>query len=336
MKGAAPLLLSLFACATPSAGIQETRTPEAFYVVNTKGDSVSLVDLSEMRETRRIEVGKEPYGVVALPDGKRVAIGVEGEGKVKFFDSTDYRLLAEVEIGRMHHDHLMLTADQRYLLDANYFSDTVVGIDVKTMKEAFRIEGASAPHVVKYGPKRKHVYVTCKKITGIAVMDPVARKLVAFHQLKVNPRGLTFDEDETTLFFGSFWVDGFFEMDIATGKVTRLHRLPTPEGDSAPREVTYHGCEGLDHDIVLAANEGRSFVDAVNYRTGAHLDRFAGASKPCCIERIPGPPGAPMRVLISNIGDDSVQLLEVSPEGKMRELGKAQVGADPKRVSFVY
>jgi len=35
--------------------------------------------------------------------------------------------LAEVKIGDMHHDHIVLTADGKHILDANYYSDTVVG-----------------------------------------------------------------------------------------------------------------------------------------------------------------------------------------------------------------
>lgn len=233
----------------------------------------------------------------------------------------------------MHHDHIVLTAGGKHILDANYYSDTVVGIDFKTMKESFRIEGCSAPHVVKYGPHNKHAYVTCKKITGIAIIDPVQRNLVNFHQINVNPRSLTFSPDESKLYFGSFWVDGFFEMETDTGKVTRLFRLPTPTDNSQPQEVTYHGCEAVSDEIVLAANEGRSYVDAVNVKTGRHLDRLTDTEKPCCIERIPGT--TPVQVLISNIGDGTLGVVEVSEAGKLKQLGKITVGKAPKRVAFV-
>jgi hypothetical protein len=53
--------------------------------------------------------------------------------------------------------------------------------------------------------------------------NPAARrKLVKFHQINVNPRSLTFSPDESKVYFGSFWVDGFFEMDAESGEVTRL------------------------------------------------------------------------------------------------------------------
>ena len=52
-------------------------------------------------------------------------------------------------------------------------------------------------------------------------------------------------------------------------------------------------------------------------------------AKPCCIEPIP------VHVLISNIGDGSLQFVEVSEQGKLKSLGKATVGKVPKRVAFV-
>jgi hypothetical protein len=202
------------------------------------------------------------------------------------------------------------------------------------MKEAFRIKETSAPHVVKYGPLGKYAYVTCKKITGIAIVDPAQRKLVKFHQINVNPRSLTFSPDEKTVYFGSFWVNGFFAMDAESGKVTQLFVLDPPKASSGQQEVTYHGVEAVYPGIVLGANEGRSYVDAVDVKSGMLLDRLtADVSKPCCIERVPGTD--PVRVLISNIGEGTLQLAEVSKEGKLKSLGKTAVGKAPKRVAFV-
>jgi hypothetical protein len=53
------------------------------------------------------------------------------------------------------------------------------------------------------------------------------------------------------------------------------------------------------------------------------------------VERIPGPAGAGVRFLISNLGDDSLQLAELTPENRLRSLGRVPVGKAPKRVAFV-
>lgn len=310
-------------------------SPTRVFVVNTLDASVSLVDLATMQEVKRIPVGERPYGIAVTRDGQTLAVGVEDEKKVKFFDTGDYQLKGETHIGKMFNDHIVLTQDGTQIMVANFYSDDVVCIDVATMKEAYRIEGCSAPHVVKYGPLKKNLYVTCKKITGIAIVDPVDHALVKFHPLNVNPRSLTFSPDESKIYFGPFWVNGVFEMDAATGKITRLMEIAPPVANAAPQEVTYHGVEAIGPTTILAANEGRSYVDAIDAVSGTLLDRLTDVVKPCCIERIPSSVGSPTRVLISNLGDGTLQLVEVSVDGKMKSLGKAVVGAAPKRVAFL-
>ena len=304
-------------------------------VVNTQDKSISLVDLTTMKELSRHPVGPRPYGIAVTRDGKTVAVGVEDEECVKFFSLPDFKLKGKTPIGKMFNDHIVLTQDGRSVMVANFYSDDVVLIDVETMKETGRIAGCSAPHVVKYGPLKQRAFVTCKKVTGIALIDPVSQKLLKFHPLNVNPRSLTFSPDESKVYFGSFWVNGFFEMDTESGKVTRLLSVDPPAANAANQEVTYHGVEAIGNNIVLAANEGRSYVDAVDVSSGKLLDRLTTVNRPCCVERIPGPADQPVRVLVSNIGNGTLQLVEVASNGKMKELGLANVGAAPKRVAFV-
>ena len=142
-------ITSLAACVT----VADEVAPKQVLWENTGDRTVELVDLQTQKVLRKLDAGESPYGVAVSPDGKEIAVGVEGEGRVKFFRTSNFTPHAEVVIGEMHHDHIVLTPDGKYLLDTNYHSGTVVGIELATMKEAFRIRGCSAPHVVKYGPK---------------------------------------------------------------------------------------------------------------------------------------------------------------------------------------
>ena len=189
--------------------------------------------------------------------------------------------------------------------------------------------------MVKYGPLKQRAFVTCKKITGVAIIDPTNQSLIKFHQLNVNPRSLTFSADESKAYFGSFWVNGFFEMDTETGKVTRLISSDLPSDSSNNQEVTFHGVEFIGNNVILAANEGRSFVDSVDVSTGKRLDRLVAVNKPCCVERVPGPASQPIRALISNIGNATLMQIEIGIDGKMREIGTVVVGNAPKRVAFI-
>jgi YVTN family beta-propeller protein len=307
--------------------------PTRVFVVNTQDASVSLVDLATMTEEKRFPVGSRPYGIAVTPDARLVAVGVEDEESVKVFSLPDFGLKGKVPIGKMFNDHLVMTPDGKHMLLANFYSDDVVVIDPFEMKEVERIEGCSAPHVVKFGPLRKKAYVTCKKVTGIAIIDPANLKLLKFHQLNVNPRSLTFSPDESTLYFGSFWVNGFFALDTESGRVIQLVSIDPPDANRGNQEVTYHGVEMVAPNILLAANEGRSYVDCVDVASGKLLDRLASARNPCCVERIPAT--EPPRALVSNLGDGTLQLIEITQGGKIKELGRAKVGAGPKRVAFL-
>lgn len=318
-----------------TARADDTSATKQVFAVNTQDASVSLVDLSTMKELKRYEVGKRPYGIAVSQDGKTVAVGVEDEECVKFYSLPDFKLKGKTPIGKMFNDHIVLTQDGKHILVANFYSDDVVGIDIDTMKESYRIKDCSAPHVVKFGPLKKRAFVTCKKVTGIAVIDPGEKKQVKVIPLNVNPRSLTFSPDEKKVYFGSFWVDGFFELDTESGKVTKLFKFDPPKDNADPQEVTYHGVEMLTDRVIVAANEGRSYIDAVDVTTGKLLDRLSDVSKPCCVEKLPGQSGAAVKFLVSNIGDGTLQLAELTDAGKLRSLGKAQVGKAPKRVAFL-
>ncbi len=324
-------LIALACCG--SISLAQSSEPAKVFVVNTQDASVSLVDLKSMQEDKRFPVGQRPYGIAVTQDARMVAVGVEDEEAVKFFSLPDGALKGKVPIGKMFNDHLVLSPDGKRLLLANFYSDDVVVIDPAEMKEVGRIEGCSAPHVVKFGPLKKNAYVTCKKVTGIAIIDPANQQLVKFHQLNVNPRSLTFSPDESKLYFGSFWVNGFFEMDTETGKVSRLFSFEPSAESSGNQEVTYHGVEAVLPNVLLAANEGRSYVDSVDVKTGTLQDRLTTVSKPCCVERIPGT--SPVKVLVSNLGDSSLQIVEVAGNGKLKDLGRIKVGTAPKRVAFL-
>src|SRR5687768_6347317 len=126
--------------------------PKEVFVVNTQDASVSRVDLGSMKELKQYKVGPRPYGIMVTADGKTAAVGVEDEECVKFFSLPDFKEVGKTKIGKMFNDHIVLTQDGKLVLVADFHSDDVFVIDVATMKEAARIKGCSAPHVVKYGP----------------------------------------------------------------------------------------------------------------------------------------------------------------------------------------
>lgn len=302
------------------------------YVANTGAASISLVDLETKKELSRIKVGNKPYGIALSRDEKLLAVGVEGEESVKIYSTSTHEQVSSVKIGPMSNDHIGLTPDGKNFAVANYHSNSLVLIDVVKHKISERVDGFSAPHVIKFGPVSKRAFLTLKKELGIGVFDfSTGEKKVL--PLKVNPRSLTFSPDESKLYFASFWVDGIFEFDIVSGKVARFIPIQPPRGNTGPMEVTYHGVEIIDSEVMVTVNEGRSILDSMNPLTGKLLDRCNNVSNPCCAESISADKNT-TTVLISNLGDDTLQIFSVKKSGKLTNQGKIKVGADPKRVAI--
>ena len=69
-------------------------------------------------------MGPRSYGIAVTRDGRTVAIGVEEEEKVKFFDAKDFTLCTETHVGPMYNDHIVLTPDWQYLLVATSWCPT--------------------------------------------------------------------------------------------------------------------------------------------------------------------------------------------------------------------
>jgi hypothetical protein len=237
----------------------------------------------------------------------------------------------------MAQDQLVLTPDGKALLVSNSPGNEVITIDLDGLKEVSRLQlpekaaaSGSAPHVLAYGPLRKHAYVT--HLTGFAVIDPAGGKLVKLHQNNAGPRGLALSSDESKVYFSTFWYNALFEADTQTGRLTRMFQVPPPVGNGGAQEETYRGLVAVSDAVLVAASEGRSCVDAVDLKTGKLVDRLEKVAKPYALERVPGP--GPVRLLVSCPGDGTVGLIEVSKEGKLKSLGRAEVGKAPRQFAF--
>src|SRR5262245_34108929 len=125
---AVPLVLG-----APGVSAADAPAPKEVLVVNTQDASVSRVDLGTMKEVKRYPVGPRPYGIAVTADGKRAAVGVEDDERVKFFALPEFKEVGAVKIGKMFNDHIVLTQDKKSLLVADFHSDDVFVIDVAGM-----------------------------------------------------------------------------------------------------------------------------------------------------------------------------------------------------------
>jgi len=69
------VLVSVAATAATGTNAAVPRTaPAPLFVLNSLGDSVSVIDVTTWKETRRIATGKQPHHLYLTPDEKSVIV----------------------------------------------------------------------------------------------------------------------------------------------------------------------------------------------------------------------------------------------------------------------
>lgn len=333
----APIVLSILlgglALLASSTHVAAAHVPQAV-VVSTGDGTISFIEMASVRRAYHLEVGREPYGIAVSRKGRVLAVGVEGEDKVKFFAGDPPALRGELALKGLRQADIIVTPDDTHFLVAGTASDELIGIDAATMKETFRVKAGAGPRVLRSGDLRKNIYVACVKDNAIAILDPLNRKVEKCHSLDIRPRSISLSPDESTLYVAARGVDGIHQVDPQSGKVDRLIAIEPPRKGPA-QDRTYVGMEAIGKTILVAANESHSCLDSVDVKTGKLIDRLTDLSRPVSLARLPGMVENGC-VVISNAGDNTLQVVDVSSDGKLTSAGKAAVGKAPNRIAFWY
>lgn len=155
----AALSALFFVLATPGSTLAQTSGH--LLVVNKAGESLSVVDLSEGRETARVPTGYAPHEVAVSPDGRTAVV-------------TNYG-----------------TRDRP--------GNTLTVVDLTTLQPAATIDLGDQlrPHGIMWLPGTERVAVTTEGSGTLTIVDVAARRVVAAvptnqrtsHQVSITPDG---------------------------------------------------------------------------------------------------------------------------------------------------
>lgn len=323
--------------AIASSQVKQAPTPDMVFVVNVEDSSVSVIDYRTLQEVRRLHVGPHPYYVAVSGDNSTLAVTVEGEECVKFYNARtlDYRGL--LHIGKMYANHLVTLPDGVRAILADRYGDAVLLIDLFTMKVVTRITGVSQPHNIRLGTSGRFAYVTTKTNPGISVIDLELGTVRTTIPMKLIPRGLAISNDETRIYCGGNWINAVLEFDAFSGKLSKVMMSPPPSTAPMIQESTYHGLDFMNDSLLLATNEGNSTLDLFNVHTGAVVTRSADVSKPGAISSLAT---GTNRFLFTNMGDNTIVLAELTSDMTFRMLKKGSTGVRiaelPKRFAYSF
>ena len=152
---------------------------EFAYVTNGGSNTVTVLDLVNLRQERVLQVGAEPTGIAVNPkrnevyavnSGNGTGSG-SGNGSVSVIDAEKNSVVATIPVHRRPY-FIDVDSDGRRAYAANSGSNSVSVIDLDKRREIGVIGVGEAPGLAKISPDRGSLVVTNRASGSVSVADP--------------------------------------------------------------------------------------------------------------------------------------------------------------------
>jgi YVTN family beta-propeller protein len=155
---------------------------EYAYVANSGSNSVSVVDVVNVRPEREIAVGQNPVAVAASPTRNEVYVvnsgAAAGMGSLTVVNAESNTAAATIGLRRQPVS-IDLSADGKFAYVANSGSNSISVVDLDARREVAAIGAGEQPVAARISPDGKSLVVANRQGNSVTVIDPVARRVRA-------------------------------------------------------------------------------------------------------------------------------------------------------------
>jgi len=149
---------------------------EYAYITNGKSNTVTVLDLINLRQDRVIQVGTNPSGIAANPVRNEVYAVNTGSNSVTVMDAEKNAVVATIPVHSKPYFIDVDTKGERAYV-ANSGSNNVSVIDLKARREIAAIGVGEAPGLARISPDGDSLVVTNRVSGSVTVIDPHTYKM---------------------------------------------------------------------------------------------------------------------------------------------------------------
>jgi YVTN family beta-propeller protein len=150
---------------------------EYVYVTNGGSDTVTVLDVVNIRVDRELQVGHNPVAVAANPTRNEIYVvnsGAEGaNGSLSVIDAGHNAVVATIPLHRQPVS-IDLDAKGNLAYVANSGSNSVSVVDLKARREISRMGAGEEPVAASIAPDGKSLVVANRKANSVTVIDPAS------------------------------------------------------------------------------------------------------------------------------------------------------------------
>lgn len=245
-------------------------------VLNSEGDTLSVVDVNEKKELRRIRVGSGPHHLMALPDDSALVVGLTSVNKLAFLDRKTGEVTKTVSM--LDPYQMAFSPDRKTFvttaLRMNYV-DIYAGDLSNTTKPLARVKTGDMPSHLVFSPDSKFVYVTEQGGNAIVQIDVAAGKVVRRVPVGLAPAGIWLTPDGKHLLVGIMGENFVAVVDRESFKVTG--KIITGKG-------AHNFLPMGDKRRLLVTNRAEDTISIIDMTTLKVLETFKAPGNPDCME----------------------------------------------------
>ncbi len=295
----------------PSGGVATA------YVADAGSNAVSVVDVATGTVKATVaNVGDDPQGAAAAPDGGHVYVPNIGSNNVAVIDTHSNTLVADVPVGSSP-TAAAVSPDGGRVYVANLGTDTVSVIDTASDTVAATVTVGAGPDALAVSPDGSRVYVADSGGGGaLSVIDTATDAVTATLPTGGVPVALALTSDGSRLYVADQGSATLSVIDTTADAVVATVAVP-----AAP------------YALALTPDGSRLYLADGPANSVAVLDTAAGTTATIPVGGNPQgvavtPDGS--RVLVTDLGAASVSAVDT---GDDQVVGTTPVGADPAGVA---
>lgn len=182
ISAAAVFALPLTGCRSHDFPQYPPNYREYAYVTNGGSDTVTVLDVVDVRVDRELAVGHDPVAVAASPTRNEIYVvnsGAEGgAGSISVIDAEHNRVVAVIPAHRQPLS-IDLDADGKRAYVANSGSNSVSVIDLAARREIAQIGAGEDPVAARLAPDGKTLVVANLRGNQVTLIDPASGRVRA-------------------------------------------------------------------------------------------------------------------------------------------------------------
>lgn len=312
------------------------------YTADQNGNSVSVIDTTENKVVKSVEVKSMPHNVQISPNGKEVWVvvaqpGVEDmsgmnhgdhgdhgsgmAGQLWVIDTTNSKITHKIDIGS-DPAHVILTPNSKEAYVSNGGDNTVSVVDTSTYKVTATVDVGEGPHGLRPSPDGKVVVVANANVDTVSIIDTVTKK-VTNAQVGNKPAQVAFDPDGKRLYISLMEENAVAVVNTdnwQTTKTISVGKVPIQLYVTPDNKYVYVANQGTSEDpdnrVSVIDTEKMGVTKTIETGKGAHGVVVSDDGK---------------FAYITNLYDNTVSVIDIVKNEVVKTI---EVGEGPNGITF--